>query len=765
MQQGAPETGSMFAIRDFSRLSGAITEPEPGYRVRYRGVHASSGRRSWLISLVVIILNVIFEAAFVWWLLQPSHAPEIDEDAPWTLAANIFVIASIAVVEGLRLINVCSLSLASLLARDPIPVRPDPRLSVAFLTTIVPGKEPIEMARATLAAARRIRHDGPFHVWLLDEGDDDEVKAMCQAEGVRHFSRKGVPEYNQPTGHFKAKTKHGNYNAWVDRYGHRYEVFLSVDTDHVPLPNYAERMLGYFRDPDVAYVVGPQCYANVDNFVTKGAESQQFPFHSVIQRAGNAYDAAMLVGTNNAIRIDALVCIGGLEDSITEDMATGLALHARRNPATGVKWKSVYTPDVVAVGEGPSSWGDYFSQQLRWSRGTFEILSGPFWKRIRRLSPGRVLHYLLITTFYPSMAIGWVLGSVNAVLYLTMGVSGIVVPPQLWLALYIDATAFQMWVYIRNRRYNVSPYEAERSPGVRGMVMSVISAPIYASSLVATVLRRPAKFVVTPKSDAATRDRLITFRRHLQWTVLLAAALAGSVALGYANLDVMMWPAIALLVSLAPVVLWWLNADVERSAATGAGVVDAAVVADPVALARADRSADLDDEDTGEDHLVPDSPRASLLRAAPMPDVVSAPRLPRPVPRPTAPARPAPAMPPRPAPSGTRPGPAQRPPGPAQRPAPRPQGPQPVRAPAGPPADRRPDPGSRPHQAPPAPRRLPESRPARPYAARRPDARPHEPRPPDAKPPGPYPGMPMLPRVAPAPRPRPVPTPRPDRPR
>lgn len=588
-----------FAVRDFSQLSGAITEPEPDYRVRHRGVHASSGRRAWAVSLLIITLNVAFEAAFVYWLLQPSHRPEVDENAPraaLTMVANVFVITSIALVEGLRLVNVFSLSLASMLARDPIPVRPDSRLRVAFLTTIVPGKEPLEMVQATLQAARRIRHDGVFHVWLLDEGDDPEVRAMCLAEGVRHFSRRGVAEYNRPSGPFKAKTKHGNYNAWVDGYGHRYDVFLSVDPDHVPLPNYAERMLGYFRDPDVAYVVGPQCYANVDNFVTKGAESQQFPFHSVIQRAGNAYGAAMLVGTNNAIRIDALVCIGGLEDSITEDMATGMALHVRRNPATGARWKSVYTPDVVAVGEGPSSWSDYFSQQLRWSRGTFEILHGTFWRRARRMSPGRLLHYVLITTFYPSMAIGWILGSVNAVLYLTMGVSGIVVPPQLWLALYIDATAFQMWVYIRNRRYNVSPYEAEGSPGVRGMAMSVISAPIYASALIATVLRRPAKFVVTPKSDAATQDRLVTFRRHLQWSALLAAALTGSVVLGYANLEVMMWPALALLVSLAPVALWWSTADVDPGNATGADVVDAAVDADPVEFARADRPDDLDDD-------------------------------------------------------------------------------------------------------------------------------------------------------------------------
>ncbi|WP_232664345.1 glycosyltransferase family 2 protein [Pseudonocardia sp. TRM90224] len=562
--------------KDFTRLAGRITEPPEGpYQVQYRRVDADGGKSAVLRTLLVVLINVAIEVVFVVWLFLPAHRPEFDEFTPVTNAANIFVIVSVALVEGLRLVNVFSLSLASLIARDPIPVRPDPSMRVAFITTIVPGKEPIEMVRATLRAARRIRYPGRLDVWLLDEGDDPQVKAMCQAEGVRHFSRKGIQEYNQPKGAFKAKTKHGNYNAWIDKHGYRYDVFMSVDPDHVPVPEYAERMLGYFRDPDVAYVVGPQCYANVDNFVTKAAESQQFPFHSVIQRAANAYGAAMLVGTNNAVRIDALSVIGGLRDSITEDMATGLALHSRRNPATGGRWHSVYTPDVVAVGEGPSSWGDYFGQQLRWSRGTFELLSGAFWRRQHRLGGLRPLHYLLITAFYPSMALGWILGAVNAVIYLTLGASGIVVPPELWLALYIDATLFQLWVYVRNRRFNVSPFEEEGSPGLRGMLMSVLTAPIYASGLIATLLRRPARFVVTPKAVASSTDGIWTFSRHLLWAAILGGAIIAAFVQGYANVDVLMWPSLALLIALMPAMLCWL--DRPSAGATGAQPVLAPV--------------------------------------------------------------------------------------------------------------------------------------------------------------------------------------------
>lgn len=545
--------------KDFSNLAGSSVRPtvmpDGEYRVRFRTIKAQNGRLRFLRSIALAVVNLAVELLFFCWLLQPDHLPAFGP-TDWSRVADFFVIGSIAVMELLRLVNVVSLSLASVVARDPIPVRPQRKHTIAFVTTVVPSKEPIDMVRRTLIAALAIRYRGRIDVWLLDEGDDPDVRAMCAELGVRHFSRKGIERFNQKRGPFRARTKHGNYNAWLDTHGSEYDVMMSVDPDHVPLRNYAERIIGYFRDPDVAYVVGPQAYGNCDNLVTKAAESQQFPFHSVVQRAANCYGAAMLVGTNNAIRISAIKGVGGLSDSITEDMATGLKLHSSRNPVTGRRWRSVYTPDVLAIGEGPSSWSDYFSQQLRWSRGTFEILSGMFWRRVVRLTPGRLMHYLLITTFYPSMALGWLLGGVNAVLYLAFGVQGIKVPVQLWLALYVDATAFQMLLYVRNRRHNVSPSEQEGSAGLAGMVMTVLTSPLYATAFLATLLRRPARFVVTAKGASSSTDSVFTFRRHLQWAVLFAAAMTASVVRGYATPQSCLWPGLALLICLVPPVLW-----------------------------------------------------------------------------------------------------------------------------------------------------------------------------------------------------------------
>ena len=193
----------------------------------------------------------------------------------------------------------------------------------------------------------------------------------------------------------------------------------------------------------------------------------------------------MLVGTNNALRVSALRQIGGFQDSITEDMATGLALHGARNPQTSRRWTSVYTPDVVAVGEGPSSFTDYFSQQDRWSRGTDEVLTGKLWRMAHRLSPRALANYSYLLCYYPTVAVAWVLGALNGLLYFSLGAGGVQVPAHLWLMLYLDAATLQVGLYFYNRRHNVSPHEEEGSAGMMGLLISALSAPVYAASLAA----------------------------------------------------------------------------------------------------------------------------------------------------------------------------------------------------------------------------------------------------------------------------------------
>jgi hypothetical protein len=571
----------------YSRLAGPLTRPDPAlpYRVRYRSLLSQEPHRV-RVTLMLLAAPVLSLGLLVW-LLQPGHWTRRDYPTFDLLPAlDVVMLVSIGLIELFRCANVLSNAHATLVARDPVPVVPQAGTRVAFLTSFVPGKEPLAMVTKTLEAAVRVRHRGVMHVWLLDEGDDPEVKEVCARLGVRHFSRKGVERWNQAKGPHRARTKHGNYNAWLDAHGDAYDFFASVDTDHVPLPNYLERMLGFFRDPDVGFVIGPQVYGNYDTFVTKAAESQQFLFHALIQRAGNRYGAPMFVGTSNAVRISALKQIGGLYDSITEDMATGFEIHRHRNPATGRKWRSVYTPDVLAVGEGPNSWTDFFTQQLRWSRGTYETILKQYGKGFWSLPPGKLFNYTMMIIFYPISALNWILAALSCALFMGVGASGVDIDPVVWLMLYGNASALQIGLYVWNRRHNVSPHEPEGSGGVAGMVMSALSAPVYARSLLDAVLRRRSRFVVTPKGDSASPDTLFgTFRIHLFFIAVFGGAIGAGFWRGHAHPAMVVWASLALLITATPILVWRLTLRAERRGVPAPGQAAAVPVTAPGAAA------------------------------------------------------------------------------------------------------------------------------------------------------------------------------------
>src|SRR5215208_3244623 len=562
-QTASPLSQSTYDYERHSQVAGPLAEPpsDGPYRVQFRRLEGSRPVRSTLLVLIALL----FVGGFLTWLMLPSHWPRWGNDMLVNIA-SIIVTATTGIIGWFAFLNVATLCRATLLARDPVPVRPQEGQRVAFLTTIVPEAESLDLLRPTLEAALRIRHAGQLDVWLLDEGDDPEVKQMCAELGVNHFSRRGVERWNQPKGPHRAKSKHGNYNAWLDVHGDRYDFMLGVDPDHVPLPNFAERFLGYFRDPNVAFVVGPQVYGNYRGFVVRAAESQQFLFHSLLQRAGNCSRTPMLVGTNNALRLSALRQVGGFQDSITEDMATSVVIHTTRNPQTHARWTSVYTPDVVSVGEGPASFTDYFSQQDRWSRGTDEVIAGRFWRMAHRLGPRALVHYVLLTCYYPTAAIAWILGSVNAILYFALGAGGVVVPAHLWLMLYVDAAALQIGLYFYNRRHNVSPHEQKGSAGVSGMLISALSAPIYAASLAAVALGRSRGFVTTPKGEASTRDSAVTFRKHVLWALVFGVPLLLSFVVGHHHFSMRAWSFASLIVCLLPVAVWRVELIRERRA-------------------------------------------------------------------------------------------------------------------------------------------------------------------------------------------------------
>ena len=318
----------------------------------------------------------------------------------------------------------------------------------------------------------------------------------------------------------------------------------------------------------MAYVVGPQVYGNYKagfpGLVARWAESQASFFQSTIQRAGNATTSAMFVGTNYAVRTKVLDNIGGYQPCITEDMATGLAILSQRNPATGKRWKSVYTPDVLAIGEGPEFWGPYFTQQWRWAAGTFDTWRRMVWKVFFRLSPKAMWHYFLLLTFYPMTALTWLLGVMSTLTYLVTGATAVSAAWNSFLSLYLMATVMQMSLYFWNRRFNVSPHEPEGSYGIPGIFLTVLTSPIYLSALFGIVRGKKPHFVVTTKGASENPDGLKTFRTHLNWAAVIVCGLIYGYINQHTHPAMLVWAYLQLIICLIPVGLGMSGVLMDR---------------------------------------------------------------------------------------------------------------------------------------------------------------------------------------------------------
>jgi hypothetical protein len=170
---------------------------------------------------------------------------------------------------------------------------------------------------------------------------------------------------------------------------------------------------------------------------------------------------------------------------------------------------------------------------------------------------------------------------------------------------------------------------------VAGMLISALSAPIYAASLAAVALRRSRGFVTTPKGDASTRDTLITFRKHLLWALVFGIPLGLSFALGHNHFSMRAWSVASLIVCLLPVAIWRFESARERR---GKRVAVPAAVQAPAAAAHLRPVPDLPPAPEPQPEPAP-LPQPPLQPAAKPHRVVRFDR--RPAPLPVAPAEPA----------------------------------------------------------------------------------------------------------------------------
>lgn len=471
-----------------------------------QGPCRESDRSRWSARTGGLVAIAALTAYLVWRIGFTLPADGWDRNVAWLLV--LFEAVPLAALIA-RTITVWDID-----CHAPAPVtehRPGSRVAVLIPTY----NEPVEVIAPTIAAACALE---PVHeTWVLDDGDRDWVASLCEAYGARYVTR---PVHD----HAKA----GNLNHALDLMaeeaaegGADFDVIASLDCDHVPLPHFLTATLGWFDDPEIALVQGPQTYYNAGAFDDDGVAGDQGIFFHVLMAARNDKEAGPFwCGSTALLRLRALREVGGVAtETITEDMHTTLRL-------VRSGWRTAYHHQALAVGLGPGTSEQYLLQRRRWGMGAMQVLAAErLWAAKGWLSWRSYYEYL-------AGALWWLEGITTLLMFvvpasiLLSGAQVSTAPVSLFVAIFGTTFALRLWGVTRLFRHHLHLPTS--------YAMRVFRIPIGLSCLWWLVTRRTLKFEVTPKAaaDARLRGRV---PRILWVTVGSMSCVLGYSALGLAG--------------------------------------------------------------------------------------------------------------------------------------------------------------------------------------------------------------------------------------
>ena len=311
--------------------------------------------RDWVRRAACLLASVV-GAYYITWRLLFS----INTDALW-FAIPLWVAETFGLVSSLLFFY----TVWDTRSRRPAPAPRDGLRVDIFVPTY---NEPMWMVRRTILGALAVTY--PHETYLLDDGRRPEAEALARELGCRYIARPS-----------NEGAKAGNLNyAMRQSSGDFIAIF---DTDHVPMPEFLDRTLGYFENERLAFVQSPQEYYNVDSFQhhtdrkNRRTWHEQSLFYRVIQPGKDRWNSAFFCGSCGVMRRTALDDVGGFAtETITEDMHTSMRMHARG-------WRSAYHGEVLALGLAAQTAAPYHLQRLRWGQGTMQVMrrEGPFGAR------------------------------------------------------------------------------------------------------------------------------------------------------------------------------------------------------------------------------------------------------------------------------------------------------------------------------------------------------------------------------------------------
>jgi cellulose synthase (UDP-forming) len=269
------------------------------------------------------------------------------------------------------------------------------------------------------------------------------------------------------------------------------DFVLILDPDHIPFPNFLDRVLGYFRDEKVGFVQVAQAYYNqYRSFTAKGAAEQTYTFYGPTLMGLFGYGSSVAIGANCTFRKKALDSIGGHGVGLAEDLITSIRLHAKG-------WKSVFTPVVVSRGLVPEDFGSFCKQQLKWSRGVFEVLFTEIPQLYKRLSFWQLVSYLGISTYY-LVGLTTFIYILIPFLYFWMGLLPANMDFGEFLIYGSPIAIIAIAIYLFVQRWLSHP-QTEKGFHWRGMILKFSSWPVFLLGNILALVNAEIPYIPTAK--------------------------------------------------------------------------------------------------------------------------------------------------------------------------------------------------------------------------------------------------------------------------
>ncbi|HSX39051.1 MAG TPA: glycosyltransferase family 2 protein [Candidatus Saccharimonadales bacterium] len=395
--------------------------------------------------------------------------------------------------------------------------------NVAMITTTVPGSESLDIVRKQLVALKKVKF--PHDSWVVvDKEHSPDIQKMANSLGVKYFSRKDVStwgqklvkKWNQDIPPFKAKTKAGNVNAWIDAFGSVYSHFTQLDIDHIPNPNYLDEVLGYFRDDNVAWVQAPSVYGNLKDWTARGSAEQELVLQGPMQMGFYGFcKTPFIIGSHSTYDMAAIKNIGGFQPTRAEDHLDTVFLAANGK-------QGVYVPKVIAVGDGPENFETYLAQQFAWAFSMIQVLINYTPKCIKKYTFKQAIQFLFVQSWYTfystSLLILFILPVIS--LFTNTPISNVSYISFMLMSLPIAIMAFVIWIW--SHKWH-SPKNVFLS--WRGIILHIARWPTVLSAFIQVILKIEKPYMITTKGINKGQNSPFSILQHSHYLLLILLSL------------------------------------------------------------------------------------------------------------------------------------------------------------------------------------------------------------------------------------------------